>query len=168
MNYRHPRIKNLGAILEIPAKQHPSKLGNYSSIIGLFWVISFQLSDSLYCKQNAWSTAMQKLWFPNILSPIYNMFWYFVLMPVQIILFKDNVSCLHLFTFCHLSGVALDMPCHCQCPYSVDADKNKIYRIVASRSTCYYSENQIFCFLKSQILTLCIFLLGIEFFYLWR
>ena len=24
-----------------------------------------------------------------------------------------------------------------------------MYRIVASRSTCYYSENQIFCFLKS-------------------
>ena len=27
------------------------------------------------------------------------------------------------------------------------------YRIVVSNNTCYYSENQIFCFLKSQILT---------------
>jgi len=27
------------------------------------------------------------------------------------------------------------------------------YRIVASRSSCYYSENQNFCFLKSRILT---------------
>ena len=27
------------------------------------------------------------------------------------------------------------------------------YRIVASRSTCYYSGNQRFCFLKSRILT---------------
>ena len=28
-----------------------------------------------------------------------------------------------------------------------------LYRIVASTNTCYYSENQIFCFLKSRILT---------------
>ena len=27
------------------------------------------------------------------------------------------------------------------------------YRIVASTNTCYYSENQIFCFLKSRIVT---------------
>ena len=41
-------------------------------------------------------------------STIYfgTLFW----MPVQIISYSDNVSCLHLFTFCHLSGVALDMP----------------------------------------------------------
>ena len=31
------------------------------------------------------------------------------------------------------------------------------YRIVASRSTCYYSENEKFCFSKSQILTCRIF-----------
>ena len=34
------------------------------------------------------------------------------------------------------------------------------YRIVASTKTCYYSENQIFCFLKSQILTRQFFFLG--------
>ena len=34
-----------------------------------------------------------------------------------------------------------------------------IYRIVASTNTCYYSENQIFCFLKSRIVT-CQFFLG--------
>ena len=31
------------------------------------------------------------------------------------------------------------------------------YRIVACTNTCYYSENQIFCFLKSRILTCRIF-----------
>ena len=36
------------------------------------------------------------------------------------------------------------------------------YSIVASTNTCYYSENHIFCFLKSRILTCRIF------FYLWR
>ena len=41
-----------------------------------------------------------------------------------------------------------------------------IYRIVASRSTCYSSENQIFDFLKSRILTCRIFLLGTKLFYL--
>ena len=29
--------------------------------------------------------------------------------------------------------------------------------IVASRSTCYYSENQKFCFLESRLVTCCIF-----------
>ena len=42
------------------------------------------------------------------------------------------------------------------------------YRIVASRSTCYYSENQIFYFLKSRILTCRIYFLGTKLFYLWR
>ena len=35
-------------------------------------------------------------------------------------------------------------------------------------NTCYYSGNQIICFLKSQILTCHIFFLGIKLFYLWR
>ena len=35
---------------------------------------------------------------------------------------------------------------------------NSAYRIVASRSMCYYSENQKFAFLKSRLLTCCIFL----------
>ena len=39
------------------------------------------------------------------------------------------------------------------------------YRIVASTNTCCYSENQIFHFLKSQIVTCRI---GIKLFYLWR
>ena len=39
------------------------------------------------------------------------------------------------------------------------------YRIVASRSTC--SENQIFHFLKSRILTCLIFFLGTKLFCLW-
>ena len=39
-----------------------------------------------------------------------------------------------------------------------------VYRIVASRNTCYYSENQIFCFLKSWILTCLIFFLGTKLF----
>ena len=34
-----------------------------------------------------------------------------------------------------------------------------LYSIVASTNTCYYSENQIFCFLKSRIVT-CRFFLG--------
>jgi hypothetical protein len=42
------------------------------------------------------------------------------------------------------------------------------YSIVASTNTCYYSENHIFCFLKSWILTCRIFFLGIKLFYLWR
>ena len=33
----------------------------------------------------------------------------------------------------------------------------KEVHLVVSRSTYYYSENQIFCFLKSQRLTCCIF-----------
>ena len=36
----------------------------------------------------------------------------------------------------------------------------KQYHIVSSRSMCYYSENNNFCFLKSQILTCRIFFLG--------
>ena len=39
-----------------------------------------------------------------------------------------------------------------------------IYRIVASRSTCYYSENQIFLFLKSRIVTCRKFFLGTKLF----
>ena len=39
----------------------------------------------------------------------------------------------------------------------------RTYRIVAIKSTCYYSENQIFCFLKSRIPTCRIFL-GIKLF----
>ena len=39
-----------------------------------------------------------------------------------------------------------------------------IYRIVASRSTCYYSENEKFCFLKSRILSCRIFFLGTKLF----
>ena len=38
------------------------------------------------------------------------------------------------------------------------------YRIVASTNTCYYSENQIFHFLKSRILTCQNFFLGIKLF----
>ena len=40
------------------------------------------------------------------------------------------------------------------------------YCIVVSTNSCYYSEKQIFCFLKSRILTCCIFFLGIKLFYL--
>ena len=39
-----------------------------------------------------------------------------------------------------------------------------IYRIVASTNTCYYSENQIFDFLKSWILTCRIFFFGTKLF----
>ena len=39
------------------------------------------------------------------------------------------------------------------------------YHIVASTNTCYCSENQIFCFLKSQIVTCQFFCLGKYFFY---
>ena len=38
------------------------------------------------------------------------------------------------------------------------------YRIVASRSMCYYSGNQKFCFLKSRLITCCIFILGTKLF----
>ena len=38
------------------------------------------------------------------------------------------------------------------------------YRIVASRNTCYYSENYNFCFLKPRILTCLIFFLGTKLF----
>ena len=38
------------------------------------------------------------------------------------------------------------------------------YRIVTSRSTCYYSGNQKFCFLKSRLLTCRIFFLGTKLF----
>ena len=41
-------------------------------------------------------------------------------------------------------------------------------KIVSSRSMCYYSENQIFCFLKSWILTCRIFFLGTKLFCLRR
>ena len=41
---------------------------------------------------------------------------------------------------------------------------NPTYCIVASRSMCYYSENQNFCFFKSRILTCCNFFLGTKLF----
>ena len=31
--------------------------------------------------------------------------------------------------------------------------KNDNYRIVASRNTCYHSENKVFCFLKSRVVS---------------
>ena len=58
--------------------------------------------------------------------------------------------------------------------FSLHSSANTIlkYRIVPSRNTCYYSENQkirksenqIFCFLKSRILTCRIFFLGTKLF----
>ena len=47
-------------------------------------------------------------------------------------------------------------------------NKHMKYRIVASRSTCYYSGNQKFCFLKSRLLTCRIFFLGTKLFCLSR
>ena len=38
-----------------------------------------------------------------------------------------------------------------------EVQSKSTYRIVTSRSTCYYSGNQKFCFLKSRLLTCCIF-----------
>ena len=52
--------------------------------------------------------------------------------------------------------VLLTKACYCSKLYYYCRASNKeatMYRIVMSRSTCYYSENQKFCFLKSGLLT---------------
>ena len=42
------------------------------------------------------------------------------------------------------------------------------YHIVTSRSTCYYSGNQKFCFLKSRLVTCRTFLLGTKPFFVFQ
>ena len=44
-------------------------------------------------------------------------------------------------------------PCKIQYCKVLSESQKTTYRIVASRSTCYYSDNQIFWFLKSRMVT---------------
>ena len=55
---------------------------------------------------------------------------------------------------------AIEFICTCDILPFLDSLHELEYRIVASRSTCYYSGNHKFCFLKSRLLTCCILFLG--------
>ena len=68
---------------------------------------------------------------------------------------SNTCFCSRLYSICFFTLEQLTISYHTRffdfCP------KDLKYRIVASRSTCYYSGNQKFCILGSRLLTCCIF-----------
>ena len=76
----------------------------------------------------------------------------------NLIKWRDSSHFQHLRSWRHFYDMADEAAAGCcSKQFRLWNSKKSMYRIVASTNTCYYSENQIFCFLKSRILTIRIF-----------